>query len=88
MEDMLPSINRKDKQGKWLTGTVGFAIFQAVLTGIVALVMEQVFTVETEARDEETGFHPGKGRFLRGMVPRTRREADGSRHDSDAGGFL
>ena len=38
-EDLKPYINRKDKLGKWLVGTVGFAILSAVLSGIVALVL-------------------------------------------------
>ena len=38
-EDMKPYINRKDKIGKWLMGTVGFAILCAMLSGIMALVM-------------------------------------------------
>jgi len=37
--DMKPYINRKDKIGKWLMGTVGFAILCAMLSGIMALVM-------------------------------------------------
>ena len=38
-EDMKPYINRKDKLGKWLMGTVGFAILSAVLAGIMTMVM-------------------------------------------------
>ena len=38
-EDMKPYINGKDKIGKWLMGTVGFAILCAMLSGIMALVM-------------------------------------------------
>jgi hypothetical protein len=38
-EDMKPYIDRKDKIGKWLFGTVGFAIISAVLSGIMALVL-------------------------------------------------
>lgn len=38
-EDMKPYINRKDKLGKWLMGTVGFAILSAILSGIMTLVM-------------------------------------------------
>ncbi len=38
-EDMKPYINRKDKLGKWLTGTVGFAILSAILSGIMALIL-------------------------------------------------
>ena len=37
-EDMKPYINRKDKLGKWLIGTVGFAILSAILSGIMTLV--------------------------------------------------
>ncbi|MBO6159164.1 MAG: hypothetical protein J6P72_07895 [Firmicutes bacterium] len=33
-EDLKPYINRKDKIGKWLMGTVGFAILSAILSGI------------------------------------------------------
>ena len=38
-EDMKPYINGKDKIGKWLMGTVGFAILCAMLSGIMTLVM-------------------------------------------------
>ena len=38
-EDMKPYINGKDKIGKWLMGTVDFAILCAMLSGIMALVM-------------------------------------------------
>jgi hypothetical protein len=38
-EDMKPYIDGKDKIGKWLMGTVGFAILCAMLSGIMALVM-------------------------------------------------
>jgi hypothetical protein len=38
-EDLKPYINRKDKLGKWLVGTVGFAILSAILSGIMALVL-------------------------------------------------
>ena len=37
-EDLKPYINRKDKLGKWLIGTVGFAILSAILSGIMTLV--------------------------------------------------
>ena len=37
-EDMKPYINREDKIGKWLMGTVGFAILSAILSGIMTLV--------------------------------------------------
>jgi len=39
-EDMKPYINRKDKIGKWLMGTVGFALVCAILAGIMALVVK------------------------------------------------
>ena len=38
-EDLRPYIDRRDKLGKWLIGTVGFAVFSAVLSGIMALVL-------------------------------------------------
>ena len=38
-EDIKPYINTKDKIGKWLMGTVGFAILSAVLSGIMALIL-------------------------------------------------
>lgn len=38
-EDLRPYIDRKDKLGKWLIGTVGFALLSAVLSGIMALVL-------------------------------------------------
>ena len=38
-EDMKPYINTKDKIGKWLMGTVGFAILSAVLSGIMTLFL-------------------------------------------------
>jgi S-adenosylmethionine synthetase len=38
-EDMKPYIDRKDKIGKWLFGTVGFAAISAVLSGIMALAL-------------------------------------------------
>ena len=38
-EDMKPYIDRKDKTGKWLMGTVGFAILSAVLSEVMALVL-------------------------------------------------
>ena len=37
-EDLKPYIDRKDKIGKWLVGTVGFAILCAVLSGIMTLI--------------------------------------------------
>ena len=39
-EDMKPYINRKDKIGKWLVGTVGFALLCAILAGIMTLVVK------------------------------------------------
>ena len=39
-EDMKPYINKKDKLGKWLTGTAGFAIVCAVLAGIMSLLVK------------------------------------------------
>jgi len=38
-EDMKPYINRKDKIGKWLMGTIGFAFLCAILAGIMTLVV-------------------------------------------------
>ena len=38
-EDLKPYIDRKDKLGKWLVGTVGFAILSAILSGIMAPVL-------------------------------------------------
>ena len=38
--DMKPYINRKDKIGKWLIGTVGFAILCAILSGIMTLFVK------------------------------------------------
>ena len=38
-EDLKPYIDRKDKIGKWLMGTVGFAILCAVLAGIMTLIV-------------------------------------------------
>ncbi|MBR3473757.1 MAG: hypothetical protein IKH34_01670 [Oscillospiraceae bacterium] len=38
-EDLRPYIDRKDKLGKWLIGTVGFALLSAILAGIMALVL-------------------------------------------------
>ena len=37
---MKPYINKKDKLGKWLTGTVGFAIVCAALAGIMSLLVK------------------------------------------------
>ncbi len=38
-EDLKPYIDRKDKCGKWLLGTVGFAVISAILAGIMALIL-------------------------------------------------
>ena len=38
-EDLRPYIDRRDKLGKWLIGTVGFAILSAVLSGIMTLFL-------------------------------------------------
>ena len=38
-EDLRPYIDRRDKRGKWLIGTAGFAILSAVLSGIMALIL-------------------------------------------------
>ena len=38
-EDLRPYINTKDKIGKWLMGTVGFAILCAILSGFMALIL-------------------------------------------------
>ncbi len=38
-EHMKPYISRRDKMGKWLMGTVGFAILCAILSGIMALIL-------------------------------------------------
>lgn len=38
-EDLKPYINTKDKIGKWLMGTVGFAILSAILSGAMTLVL-------------------------------------------------
>ena len=42
-EDMKPYINKKDKLGKWLMGTAGFAIVAivcAALAGIMSLLVK------------------------------------------------
>ena len=39
MQDLKPYIDRKDKIGKWLIGTVGFAALSAILSGVMALVL-------------------------------------------------
>ena len=39
-EDMKPYINKKDKLGKWLMGTAGFAIVCAALAGIMSLLVK------------------------------------------------
>ena len=38
-EDLRPYIDRRDKRGKWLIGTVGFAILSALLSGLMALIL-------------------------------------------------
>ena len=38
-EDLKPYIDRKDRMGKWLVGTVGFAVLSAILSGVMALVL-------------------------------------------------
>lgn len=38
-EDMRPYIDQKDKFGKWLLGTVGFAVLSAFLSGIMTLIL-------------------------------------------------
>ena len=38
-EDLRPYIDRKDKLGKWLIGTVGFALLSAVLAGLMAHIL-------------------------------------------------
>lgn len=39
-EDLKPYINRKDKIGKWLMGTLGFAVLSAILAGIMASILK------------------------------------------------
>ena len=38
-EDLRPYITARDRQKKWLIGTVGLAVISAVLAGIMALVL-------------------------------------------------
>ncbi len=38
-EDLRPYIDRRDELGKWLIGTVGFAVLSAALSGIMALIL-------------------------------------------------
>ena len=38
-EDLRPYITVKDKQRKWIIGTVGMAVIAAVLSGIMALIL-------------------------------------------------
>ena len=38
-EDLKPYIDRKDKIGKWLVGTVGFAILCVILAGIMTFII-------------------------------------------------
>ena len=39
-EDMRPYINKEDRLGKWLMGTVGFAILSVILSGIMSLLVK------------------------------------------------
>ena len=39
-EDMMPYIDSRDKAMKWLTGTAGFAVLSAVLSGIMTLLLK------------------------------------------------
>ena len=39
-EDLRPYIDRRDKLGKWLIGTLGFAVLSALISGIMALVLK------------------------------------------------
>ena len=39
-EDLRPYITAKDKQRKWIMGTVGMALIAAVLSGIMALILK------------------------------------------------
>jgi hypothetical protein len=39
-EDMKPYINRKDKIGKWLIGTVGYSLLCAILAGIMTMAVK------------------------------------------------
>lgn len=38
-EDLKPYIDRKDRIGKWLIDTVGFAVLSVILSGVMALVL-------------------------------------------------
>ena len=38
-EDMRPYITAKDKQRKWIMGTIGMAVLSAALAGIMALIL-------------------------------------------------
>ena len=38
-EDLRPYITTKDKQRKWIMGTVGMAVIAAVLSGIMSLIL-------------------------------------------------
>ena len=38
-EDLRPYITKKDKQKKWIMGTVGMAVIAAVLSGIMCLIL-------------------------------------------------
>ena len=39
-EDLRPYITAKDKQRKWIMGTVGMALIAAILSGIMALILK------------------------------------------------
>lgn len=39
-EDLRPYITAKDKQRKWIMGTVGMAVIAAVLSGLMALILK------------------------------------------------
>ena len=39
-EDLRPYITTKDKKQKWIMGTVGMALFAAILSGIMALILK------------------------------------------------
>ena len=38
-EDMRPYIGRKDRIGKWIMGTAGFAVLSALLSGVMAMIL-------------------------------------------------
>lgn len=39
-EDLKPYINGKDKIMKWLMGTVGMAVFSAIIAGVMSLILK------------------------------------------------